>query len=231
MGSTEEIRGVVMIDLNSYTKGGDKDGAKTEDYQTQMEKFGWRGPHMAAEAFMKFRDTSKDIGSTYWLNAGCGDGIESAHFKPLGVKKAVGLDYTADMLDMAAKLGFYEKTIQHDLNSPLSFVADSTFDLVTCLGVLTYIKPESGVLTEFCRVTKPGGLIIMTHRIDVYDVHNWKAPIAECVTSGLVEELSGPVVVKTAPTGYLPLHPQYKDILSHFIVWRRTDKAIKTNGE
>ena len=36
MGSTEEIRGVVMIDLSSYTKGGDKDGAKTEDYQTQV---------------------------------------------------------------------------------------------------------------------------------------------------------------------------------------------------
>ena len=173
---------------------------------------------MAAEAFIKFRDPSKDIGSTYWLNAGCGDGIEAAHFKPLGrwpngththtqreresergctycggvshththtsaagVKKAIGLDYTQDMLDMAAKLNYYEKTIQHDLNNPLTFLPDSTFGLVTCLGVLTYIKPDSGVLKEFCRVTKPGGLIIMTHRVRAGPTRTNEADLCTCV--------------------------------------------------
>ena len=81
------------------------------------------------------------------------------------------------------------------------------------------------------QICAPVCVCVGAHQADVYEVHNWKVPITECITAGLVEELSGPVVVKTAPTGYLPLHPQYKEIMSHFIVWRRLDKPVKTNGE
>lgn len=78
----------------------------------------------------------------------------------------VGLDGSLNMLKKAnAKLSHVASLvlIQHEA-SPLPFVADA-FDVVTCLEVLEFVPNPRTVLAELLRVTRPGGMLMVTNRI------------------------------------------------------------------
>ncbi|PTQ99703.1 methyltransferase family protein [Mucilaginibacter yixingensis] len=53
---------------------------------------------------------------------------------------------------------------------------DGYFDLVTCFGTLHHIPNVSFVLAELCRVTKPGGFILL--REPVVSMGDWRQPRA-----------------------------------------------------
>ncbi len=44
--------------------------------------------------------------------------------------------------------------------------ADDTFDVVTCLEALEFVSDQRAALAEMFRVLKPGGMILITHRIN-----------------------------------------------------------------
>lgn len=67
---------------------------------------------------------------------------------------------------------------------------------------MTYLEPDGCSLDEFCRVVKPGGLVIFTHRS--YKVERWKAKHDQLVKDGKWEK-----VEITEPLPYLPKNPEY----------------------
>lgn len=64
---------------------------------------------------------------------------------------------------------YSKPTVEGVINYP-----DNYFELVTCLGVIHHIPNVSFVLSELCRVTKPGGYILL--REPVISMGDWTVP-------------------------------------------------------
>merc|ERR1712137_260596 len=102
---------------------------------------------------------------------------------------------------------------------PLKYKTDQ-FDAITVIGVMTYFDPECGCLDEFCRVVKPGGLVIMTHRTD--NVDKWTLSFDKLLKDGKWEK-----VEVTEPLPYLPNNPEFGDKIKVIInVFRVGKKEI-----
>lgn len=87
----------------------------------------------------------------------------------------VALDASAGMLALAKeKLGQHGERIefiQHDAHT-LPY-PDASFDVVTCLEALEFMRDGRSAVHEMLRVLKPGGLLMLSNRIGP-DV--WKLP-------------------------------------------------------
>lgn len=80
--------------------------------------------------------------------------------------RIVALDLSRKMLAVAArKLAGYGPRVSllHHPAETLPF-PDDIFDLVTCLEALEFMMAPRQVLHEIARVTRPGGLIVLTNR-------------------------------------------------------------------
>lgn len=87
--------------------------------------------------------------------------LQHAHFQG----RVIALDLSRRMLRQAAtKLDDSRVTL---LGCPAEHVpfADNTFDLVTCLEALEFMEQPDAVLRELIRVTRPGGLLLITNRV------------------------------------------------------------------
>ncbi|MCS6847560.1 MAG: class I SAM-dependent methyltransferase [Anaerolineae bacterium] len=89
--------------------------------------------------------------------------------------RIVALDVSARMLDLAqAKLAAHAGRItfmRHDAQR-LPFDA-GTFDAVTCLEALEFMRDWRGAMREMLRVLRPGGLLMVSNRIGP---DAWKLP-------------------------------------------------------
>ena len=97
------------------------------------------------------------------LDLGCGPGGNFALLAPLAPSLSVGFDLAPVALELAYAAAPQARLVRGDLSHPLPF-ANGAFDLVTIFNVLyhSWIEDESRVLTEACRVLKPGGLLMLT---------------------------------------------------------------------
>lgn len=98
------------------------------------------------------------------LDAGCGAGALAEAVVDRGAI-VTGVEVSSGMAALArARLGPHTPVHVADLEQPLDFLADATFDLVVSSLVLHYIRDWGGPLSEFCRVLAPGGyVVISTH--------------------------------------------------------------------
>lgn len=102
------------------------------------------------------------------LDAGCGTGlVVEACRAALGNEISLtcdGIDYSAGMLEVAAKKGQYRKLFQADLTKPLEELADASYQCVLSSGTFLqgHIGPEA--LPELCRVLCTGGFMVFSVR-------------------------------------------------------------------
>jgi ubiquinone/menaquinone biosynthesis C-methylase UbiE len=98
------------------------------------------------------------------LDAGCGTGSYSVALAIEGFN-VTGVDYSAGMLkrarskvtpDLSGRLSFHRA----DLNGPLAF-EDASFDHVIGISVLQTVADPGFTLSEFVRVLKPGGTLVV----------------------------------------------------------------------
>jgi ubiquinone/menaquinone biosynthesis C-methylase UbiE len=108
------------------------------------------------------------------LDAGCGNGnfgLEIAQ----GVKTLCGCDLTIEMLEYFARRARQRGTANLTLatadltNLPFK---NSQFDLIYSYSTLYYIREIEEVLSEFHRVTKPGGNVILELATN-YNIQAW----------------------------------------------------------
>jgi SAM-dependent methyltransferase len=117
-----------------------------------------------------------DVAGLRVLDVGCGPGHYAAALTERGAH-VVGIEGSAELLEHARERtggtivtgedGVSEgvELRQHDLETPLGFAADATFDLAVCALVIHHIRDRAGLLAEIFRVLRPGGrlLISTTH--------------------------------------------------------------------
>jgi SAM-dependent methyltransferase len=103
-----------------------------------------------------------DVDGLRVLDAGCGPGIYTAWLLDHGAT-VVACDVTPDFLEIAReRTGNQAAFHQADLSQPLTFAAESEFDLVICPLVLDYIADWGPTFAEFYRVLKPDGTLVFS---------------------------------------------------------------------
>ena len=91
------------------------------------------------------------------LDAGCGSGRTLDLLARFGV--ASGVDLSSVAVAAARRRGHPD--VEQAPVESLPF-DDATFDIVTCLDVIEHTPDDQATLSELCRVTRPGGLLLVT---------------------------------------------------------------------
>jgi SAM-dependent methyltransferase len=116
-----------------------------------------------------------DVKGLHVLDAGCGPGVYTEWLVDHGAS-VVALDVSPSMVRLARKrVGRRAQILQADLNQPLSFAEDGVFDVVLSPLVLDYLEDWHGVLSEFSRVLKEAGILIISVEHPMVDHSRWGA--------------------------------------------------------
>ena len=115
-----------------------------------------------------------DVNGKRVLDAGCGPGVYAEWLVEHGAH-VVAIDANEKMVALAKqRLGEKVKILQANLEAPLDFLEDGSFDIVVSPLVMDYIKVWEPVFSEFHRVLQPGGYLVfsMEHPYMKYATHH-----------------------------------------------------------
>ena len=181
--SIEEVRG--------YYDG------QAPTYDSTLADWGYDAPWRVAELLLGSLTEGSSLQTV--LDAGCGTGLSGQALRDTGFGgRLLGVDLSPDSVALARGRGIYDEVVVGDLQRPLSYDDDSV-DAVVCVGVLTYVPDVAAIWAEFCRVTRPGGGIVLTQRDDV-----WRERLCNDVLHELERTGGWTVVHLSPPASYLP---------------------------
>jgi SAM-dependent methyltransferase len=115
-----------------------------------------------------------DVNGKLVLDAGCGPGVYAEWLVAHGAD-VVAIDANEKMVNLAKKrLGDKVPVLQANLESPLDFLAETSFDIIICPLVMDYIKDWKSTFMEFHRILKGRGYLIfsMEHPYMKYATHH-----------------------------------------------------------
>ncbi|HEY6332551.1 MAG TPA: class I SAM-dependent methyltransferase, partial [Blastocatellia bacterium] len=125
------------------------------EYETLAEAFAARvdtKPHNAYYERPATLSLLPEVKDRRVLDAGCGPGVYSEWLLRQGAE-VVAIDFSPSMIEYAnQRLKGEVRVICADLNKPLSFLKDESFDLVICPLVLDYVANLGGLFAEFVRI-------------------------------------------------------------------------------
>ncbi|MFE9190299.1 class I SAM-dependent methyltransferase [Micromonospora sp. NPDC007208] len=102
-----------------------------------------------------------DITSTDILDIGCGAGHYAAELLARGAR-VTGIDASATVLRHAHARAAQAQLRLHDLERPLDFAADASFDGVICALVINHLTNRRQLLAEMHRVLRPAGWLVIS---------------------------------------------------------------------
>jgi ubiquinone/menaquinone biosynthesis C-methylase UbiE len=91
------------------------------------------------------------------LDIGCGTGMMLEDLQQMGA--ATGLDFSMVALEYCRNRGITNLGRADVRNIP---VRDNSVDIITALDLIEHIEDDHGLMDEFHRVLKPGGIAIMS---------------------------------------------------------------------
>lgn len=139
------------------------------DYDNDLaEEFAWNAPQNATDVFIKHVDKQAHI-----LDAGAGTGLVGECLVSAGYKDLAAMDLSKGMLDEAESKNLYNAFHQMALGGDLDFKTDE-FDAVISVGVFTQGHAPANSLDELARITKPGGMVVFSLRVDTYEPAGFK---------------------------------------------------------
>ena len=116
------------------------------------------------------------------LDVGAGTGLVGGFLRQRGYVNLDALDISKKMLEEASKKGIYhtlyQKILGADLELPTNF-----YDAIIAKGVFAPNHASSNAFDELVRITKPGGYIIFTIRVDYYEESNFKDKLSSLEVS------------------------------------------------
>jgi 2-polyprenyl-3-methyl-5-hydroxy-6-metoxy-1,4-benzoquinol methylase len=107
-----------------------------------------------------------DLAGTLWLDAGCGTGTLARWLATRGCG-VLGVDAASEMVvaaNQSAQSENYSDRLSFVRITTIARLAldDCSLDGILCSSVLEYVPDPSVCLTEFARVLKPGGLLLVS---------------------------------------------------------------------
>lgn len=174
--------------------------AEAAAYDRQLQDWDYRVPEDSAKILTRFAPRWARV-----LEAGCGMGLVGAVHYALGYQNLYGCDLSSGMLEVAKSKGIYKQLLQADLCQRLPY-GDDDFDATTCLATLSFIEDAEPVFREFCRVTRGEGVIVFSHRRDLFESRDCLALCQRLQREGLWQKK-----LHSDWNMYIPGHPAYTD--------------------
>ena len=173
------------------------------------EEFEWNAPQTAVDIFAKHVPAGAKV-----LDAGAGTGLVGECLARAGYRDLHAMDLSLGMLEEARSKDLYKEFHQMTLGEELGYDADS-FDAVISVGVFTTGHAPARAFDELARITRPGGLIVFSLRVDLYEDGGFKEHQAGLEEAGKWElaELSDP---------YHPLPKGEPDVIHRIWAYRVT---------
>jgi len=141
-----------------------------KDYDSCLQEWGYKVPDITADLLKENLHRLPKTQQLTLFDIGCGTGLVGKCVQQISDTKVTvhGCDLSDGQFPFAREKGYAElKT--WDLNAFPYPYETSSFDVLTCCGTLTYAQDFVKIFKEWTRITKPGGLIICTHRSDMME--------------------------------------------------------------
>ncbi|PWN04770.1 SAM-dependent methyltransferase [Nocardioides silvaticus] len=168
--------------------------AWAESYDDDLVSWSYQAPGVAAEAVIAHQPEARTV-----LDVGCGTGLVGKALRARGcAARIVGLDISQASLRVAHQTGAYDALDRADLQQPLG-VEDDSMDALVCAGVMTYLPDVEAVWREFARVVRPGGIIVVTQREDLWEPRRCQEVVDRLATDDVWTALD-----VSGPAPYLP---------------------------
>lgn len=172
-----------------------------KDYDKNIRDWKYDAPEVAAQMLRKYSEVDGTV-----CDAGCGSGLTGVALKQEGFNSIIGFDLTPDFADVAKEKKVYDDVHLVNMHDRPFRYGDNEFANLICIGTLTYIENVPAVLREFARITKPGGMVIFTHRTDMIDAPEYQKDLKAIETDGVWKE-----VYVSEPKPYLPGNEDFSD--------------------
>ncbi|WP_256838936.1 class I SAM-dependent methyltransferase [Ornithinimicrobium faecis] len=95
------------------------------------------------------------------VDMGCGGGHLAALLSAAGAH-VTGVDGSEVLVSIATRAAPTATIVQHDLDRPMDFLADSSQDGVVCALVIHHLSDRQRFLGEVLRVLRPGGWMVLS---------------------------------------------------------------------
>lgn len=104
-----------------------------------------------------------DVSGLRVLDIGCGAGHYAAELRDRGATEVVGVEGSETLLRAAReRLGDNVELHHHDLEKPLTFLEEASFDLAVMALVYHHVEAREQLLAELRRVLRPGGTLLVS---------------------------------------------------------------------
>ena len=170
-------------------------------YDQDLQEWDYRAPAEAADQLASHLSNISMV-----LDVGCGTGLFAKALVSQCKCAITGIDISAASLEKARHLDIYSDLHRCDLQQPPLPFDNSQFDAVASVGVMTYIAEPRVLLTDLCRIVKPSGHILFTHRDDRWKEQDFDLLMQELEASGVWEILD-----ISDPRLYLPRNAEFGD--------------------
>ncbi len=199
--SFDRVKSILMQEVNWAHIGFSKNNNKilqelyqfwAERYDEEMPTIDYNYTEPMKEAFLKSNiKTDSKI-----LDAACGTGYPTMALYEMGYKNLHGIDFSSEMIKEAKKKNIYKSLTVADLINPIDFATD-TFDVIMCVGFLASGHMGSEPLDEFIRVIKPGGHLICSIGVNIFDTDGFDKKLQQLQDDNIIQidHVSEPFVV------------------------------------
>jgi predicted TPR repeat methyltransferase len=166
-------------------------------YDVDLGDWSYQAPDVVVRTLL-----DRHPGAASVLDVGCGTGLVGRTLRDRGYAgRLEGLDLSQASLEQAEAGGAYDALRRTDLQQRLP-VDDGSVDAVVCVGVMTYLPDVEAIWRELARVTRSGGLVVLTQREDLWDARDCPGVLERLGADGTwsVEDVTGPAPY--LPEGY-----------------------------
>ena len=178
------------------------------DYDETVADWRYEAPERVAQMLRAELSAESVI-----LDAGCGTGLVGRALHEAGFEAINGIDVSSRSLQTAEVTGAYRELQQIDMQKLPLPISDDMYDGLACVGVLTYLTDSIGTVREFSRVVKPGGVVVLTQRSDLFMERRFQDVLKQLSDEGIIARVS---ISDARP--YLPENEEFGDeILVHYI--------------
>ena len=127
-----------------------------EEYEAEVNRYGWLGPRLAAEKAAAFIDPASVV-----IDAGAGSGLLGMELSKLGFQTIDGIDISEVQLAHAESKGVYRSLLHARLGHPLPLPTDS-YDAMVSAGTFTFGHVPASGFDEIVRIVRSGGFLVFT---------------------------------------------------------------------
>jgi predicted TPR repeat methyltransferase len=170
-------------------------------YDGELAEWSYEAPDVAARFIV-----DHGIVDGVVIDAGCGTGLVGRALRRAGYHGEIeGIDASPQSLAIARQSEEYRSLTVADLQQRLD-LDDDRFDGLLCVGVMTYVPDVEACWREFARVVRPGGVIAVTQRDDLWADRGCQEVIDLLAADGVWS-----AVEVTGPRPYLPGNAEFGD--------------------